>query len=88
MYDANPACAAICFVFFVFVFCFLCLNMFTAILIRHYNNLQIKKKLLSEAMAALMATEINKTKKQWTDLIFFRPQDTQIVQNDGLQKKQ
>ena len=45
MYNANPACAAVCFVFFVFFFCFLCINMYTAIIIRHYNNLQMKNRL-------------------------------------------
>lgn len=49
--------------------------MFKAILIRHYDNNQTKKRILCEALDSLMKSEANEYRKQWVDLFLFRSQD-------------
>lgn len=70
MYKADPKVAAIVFVLFVIFFCFLCLNMYKAIVIEKYNELRMRKLLLSEALAKVQFMELISTIKSWIRLLF------------------
>jgi hypothetical protein len=57
--------AALFFFPFMLVFFFIVMNMFAAIVMRTYDNLRVKRQLVTEAMAMLMHEENEKSRRIW-----------------------
>ena len=51
---------------------FMMMNMYTAIVIRTYNKLQVRQLFLGESMATILAKQAKKKSKHWFNLIACR----------------
>jgi len=68
--QANQNISIVFFVIFAVVFYFVVLNVYAAIVMRTYDNLRLKKQLLSEAMADILAKEAEDHSKRFWNILF------------------
>ena len=69
MEETSPTITAPLFFIFIIFFCYICLKMFAAIIMRTYDNLRKRKQLVVEAMASIVEKEANEEKAKWINFI-------------------
>ena len=69
MYNADKDVAVYNFTFSTLTFCFLGINMYTAIVLRSYNKLRERKMKLGEAMGELVRVRAEENVQLWVNLI-------------------
>lgn len=72
LYDANPHAAGAVFTIFVFFFIGFVIPMYTAIIIRNYNRLMLRKSLLSAGMARIVYQNAEQNLSNYFNLLTFR----------------